>query len=129
MEEIKGGVIMESILTSIKKLIGITEDYKHFDTDIIIHINTIFMYLSQIGIGPSDGFSISDETTTWEDFLPSDNKNFEAVKTYIYLKTRLIFDPPQSSSTMEAIKQTISELEWRLNVEAEQKGKEVIQNG
>lgn len=129
MEEIKGGVIMESILTSIKKLIGITEDYKHFDTDIIIHINTIFMYLSQIGIGPSDGFSISDETTTWEDFLPSDNKNFEAVKTYIYLKTRLIFDPPQSSSTMEAMKQTISELEWRLNVEAEQKGKEVIQNG
>ena len=120
---------MESILTSIKKLIGITEDYKHFDTDLIIHINSVFMILSQIGIGPSDGFSISDETTTWEDFLPSDNKNFEAVKTYIYLKTRLIFDPPQSSYTMEAIKQTISELEWRLNVEAEQKGKEVIQNG
>ena len=118
-----------SILTSIKKLIGMDEDYEYYDTDIIIHINTIFMYLSQIGIGPSDGFSISDETTTWEDFLPSDNKNFEAVKTYIYLKTRLIFDPPQSSSTMEAIKQTISELEWRLNVEAEQKGKEVIQNG
>ena len=120
---------MESILTSIKKLIGITEDYKHFDTDLIIHINSVFMILSQMGIGPDNGFSISDETTTWEDFLPSDNKNFEAVKTYIYLKTRLIFDPPQSSSTMEAIKQTISELEWRLNVEAEQKGKEVIQNG
>ena len=118
-----------SILTSIKKLIGMDEDYEYYDTDIIIHINTIFMYLSQIGIGPSDGFSISDETTTWEDFLPSDNKNFEAVKTYIYLKTRLIFDPPQSSSTMEAMKQTISELEWRVNVEAEQKGKEVIQNG
>ena len=120
---------MESILTSIKKLIGITEDYKHFDTDLIIHINSVFMILSQMGIGPDNGFSISDETTTWEDFLPSDNKNFEAVKTYIYLKTKLVFDPPQSSSTMEAIKQTISELEWRLNVEAEQKGKEVIQNG
>ena len=120
---------MESILTSIKKLIGITEDYKHFDTDIIIHINSVFMILSQMGIGPDNGFSISDETTTWNDYLPEGNKNFEAVKTYMYLKTRLIFDPPQSSSTMEAMKQTISELEWRLNVEAEQKGKEVIQNG
>lgn len=117
---------MESILTSIKKLIGITEDYKHFDTDLIIHINSVFMILSQMGIGPDNGFSISDETTTWNDYLPEGNKNFEAVKTYMYLKTRIVFDPPQSSSTMEAMKQTISELEWRLNVEAEQKGKEVI---
>lgn len=117
---------MESILTSIKKLIGITEDYKHFDTDLIIHINSVFMILSQMGIGPDNGFSISDETTTWNDYLPEGDKNFEAVKTYMYLKTRIVFDPPQSSSTMEAIKQAISELEWRLNVEAEQKGKEVI---
>lgn len=114
---------MESILTSIKKLIGITEDYKHFDTDLIIHINSVFMILSQMGIGPDNGFSISDETTTWNDYLPEGNKNFEAVKTYMYLKTRIVFDPPQSSSTMEAMKQTISELEWRLNVEAEQKKK------
>ena len=112
---------MESILTSIKKLIGITEDYKYFDTDLIIHINSVFMILSQMGIGPDNGFSISDETTTWNDYLPEGNKNFEAVKTYMYLKTRIVFDPPQSSSTMEAMKQTISELEWRLNVEAEQK--------
>lgn len=117
---------MESILTSIKKFIGITEDYKHFDTDLIIHINSVFMILNQMGIGPDNGFSISDETTTWNDYLPKGNKNFEAVKTYMYLKTRIVFDPPQSSSTMEAMKQTISELEWRLNVEAEQKGKEVI---
>lgn len=117
---------MESILTSIKKLIGITEDYKHFDTDLIIHINSVFMILSQMGIGPDNGFSISDETTTWNDYLPEGNKNFEAVKTYICLKTRIVFDPPQSSSTMEAMKQTISELEWRLNVEAERKRKEVI---
>ena len=117
---------MESILTSIKKLIGITEDYKHFDTDLIIHIKSVFMIVSQMGIGPDNGFSISDETTTWNDYLPEGDKNFEAVKTYMYLKTRLVFDPPQSSSTMEAMKQTISELEWRLNVEAEQKGKEVI---
>ena len=126
MEEIKGGVLMESILTSIKKLIGITEDYKYFDTDLIIHINSVFMILSQMGIGPDNGFSISDETTTWNDYLPEGNKNFEAVKTYMHLKTKIVFDPPQSSSTMEAMKQTISELEWRLNVEAEQKGKEVI---
>ena len=117
---------MESILTSIKKLIGIIEDYKYFDTDLIIHINSVFMILSQMGIGPDNGFSISDETTTWNDYLPEGDKNFEAVKTYMYLKTRIVFDPPQSSSTMEAMKQTISELEWRLNIEAEQKRKEVI---
>lgn len=120
---------MESILTSIKKLLGITEDYTHFDTDIIIHINSVFMILNQLGIGPANGFSISDKFATWTDFLPEDNKNFEAVKTYIHLKVKLIFDPPMSSAVMEAMKQMISELEWRLNAEAEHNGKEVIQNG
>lgn len=120
---------MESILTSIKKLLGITEDYTHFDTDIIIHINSVFMILNQLGIGPANGFSISDKFATWTDFLPEDNKNFEAVKTYIHLKVKLIFDPPMSSAVMEAMKQMISELEWRLNVEAEQRGKEENQNG
>lgn len=120
---------MESILTSIKKLLGITEDYTHFDTDIIIHINSVFMILNQLGIGPANGFSISDKFATWTDFLPEDNENFEAVKTYIHLKVKLIFDPPMSSAVMEAMKQMISELEWRLNVEAEHNGKEVSQNG
>lgn len=120
---------MESILTSIKKLLGITEDYTHFDTDIILHINSVFMILNQLGIGLVNGFSISDKTATWDDFLPADNKNFEAVKTYMHLKVKLIFDPPLSSAVMESIKQMISELVWRLNLEAEQNRKEVSQNG
>lgn len=120
---------MESILTSIKKLLGITEDYTYFDTDIIIHINSVFMILNQLGIGPVNCFSITDSFATWSDFLPADNKNFEAVKTYMHLKVKMIFDPPMSSAVMEAMNKMISELEWRLNVEAEQNRKEGIQNG
>lgn len=120
---------MESILTSIKKLLGITEEYEHFDSDIIMHINSVFMILNQLGVGPENGFHITDKFATWTDYLPEDNKNFESVKTYVYLKVKLLFDPPMSSAVMEAMKQMISELEWRLNVEAEQSGKEVIQNG
>lgn len=110
---------MESILQSIKKLIGITEDYTAFDLDIIIHINSVFMILNQMGVGPIEGFSISDDSAVWSDYLPEDNKNLEAVKTYIYLKVKMVFDPPLSSAVMEATKQMICELEWRLNVEAE----------
>ena len=109
---------MESILTSIKKLLGITEEYEHFDNDIIMHINSVFMILTQLGVGPSEGFSISDKTTTWYDFIPS-GTNLEGVKSYVYLKVRLLFDPPQASGVMDAIKNQIGELEWRLNVEAE----------
>lgn len=110
---------MESILTSIKKLLGITEDYEHFDADIIMHINSVFMILNQLGVGPKDGFSISDKTATWNDYLP-DATNLEAVKSYIHLKVKLLFDPPLSSSVMESMQHMISELEWRLNVQAEQ---------
>ena len=104
---------MESILTSIKKLLGPTEEMEHFDTDIIIHINTVFMILTQMGVGPADGFSIKDKTAVWTDFIPEVNK-IEAVKTYVYLKVKLIFDPPQSTSTLNAINESIKELEWRL---------------
>ena len=110
---------MESILTSIKKLIGIEEDFTHFDPDIIMHINTAFMSLTQIGLGPVDGFRIEDESTTWDEFIPEDRMNLEAVKTYLALKVRLVFDPPPSSTAIDSIKQTIAELEWRLNVTAE----------
>lgn len=116
---------MESILTSIKKLLGITEDYEHFDTDIIIHINSVFSILTQIGVGSDTGFSISDKTATWSDFI-SDNTNLEMVKTYVYLKVKLLFDPPLNSSVTNSIEKTINELEWRLNVAAELK--EEIQN-
>lgn len=108
---------MESILTSIKLLLGVMEDYEHYDTDIIMHINTVFMILRQIGVGPEEGFSIKDKSTTWDEYVSADK--IEAVKTYIYLKVRLIFDPPSSSIMVEAINRTISELEWRLNLEME----------
>ena len=110
---------MESILTSIKKMLGIAEQYEHFDTDIIIHINTVFMTLSQLGVGPSTGFSIKDKSAIWFDFIPEDDLRFEAAKTYIYLKVKLIFDPPSSSAVIESYNRTISEFEWRLNNAAE----------
>lgn len=109
---------MESILTSIKKLLGIDEDYKHFDQDLIMHINSVLMILTQLGVGPSTGFSIVDETATWKDFLGIDPR-FESVKSYIYLKVRLLFDPPQSSALIESTNKLISELEWRLFVAAD----------
>lgn len=109
---------MESILTSIKKLLGIEENYTHFDADLIMHINSVFMILTQIGVGPANGFSIQDAETTWQEFLPEDS-NLEAVKSFIHLKVKLMFDPPTNSSHLESIKQLASELEWRLNVSAE----------
>ena len=120
----KGGMRMDSILTSIKKLLGITEDYEHFDQDIIMHINSVFMILTQMGIGPADGFRIEDDSAIWSDFT-SDLKVLESVKSYIYLKVRLLFDPPTSSSVLDSTNRLISELEWRLNVA----GEEVNQNG
>lgn len=109
---------MESILTSIKKILGIYAEDTSFDVDIIMHINTVFMILRQMGIGPAEGFSIRDSYNTWDEYL-SDNVLLESVKTYIALKVRLIFDPPASSAVMEAINRTISELEWRLNVQVD----------
>lgn len=111
---------MDSILTSIKKLLGITEEYTNFDSDIIMHINSVFMVLHQLGVGPKEGFRIDDNTATWDDYI-TDNDNLDAVKSYMHLKVKLLFDPPLSSAVMEATKQTINELEWRLNVGAESK--------
>lgn len=108
---------MESILTSIKKLLGISEEYDHFDQDIIMHINSVFMILRQMGVGPSRGFSICDDTAEWTDYLPN-IEEIEAVKTYIYMKVRLVFDPP-TGGVLEMYKECIKEFEWRLNMEAE----------
>lgn len=119
---------MESILTSIKKLLGITEEYDHFNADLIMHINSVFMILKQIGVGPEEGFIIEDDTAIWDDFI-DDPMQLQAVKTYIHMRVRLLFDPPDKSSVMEAINRTIAELEWRLNVEAESLRKEELQNG
>lgn len=109
---------MDSILTSIKKLLGITEEYTHFDTDLIIHINSVFATLTQLGVGPSEGFVIVDKNDNWEQFT-DDNILIESVKSYMYLKVKLLFDPPTSSAVSESYKQMINEFEWRLNVAAE----------
>lgn len=109
---------MNSILTSIKKLLGISEEYEHFDTDLIMHINSVFTILTQMGVGPSDGFSIDDKYAVWNDFIP-EGSSIKAVKSYMYLKVKLLFDPPLSSAVMESTNRMISELEWRLNVAAD----------
>lgn len=108
----------DSILVSIKKLLGITEEYDYFDADIIMHINMAFMVLYQLGVGPKTPFAIEDASATWSDFM-GDSTDLAGVKTYVFLKVKLVFDPPQSSAAMEAIKQNIAELEWRLNVTAD----------
>lgn len=109
---------MDSILTSVKKMLGIDESYYHFDTDIIMHINSTLMILNQLGVGPTSGFTITGPYEVWSDFIP-EGRNLEAVKTYVYQKVRLIFDPPQGSAHLEALKNSIAEFEWRLNVAAE----------
>lgn len=112
---------MESILTSIKKMLGISEEYEHFDPDLIMHINSVFLILTQLGVGPKEGFIIEDETAEWLDFI-EDPVKMQAVKSYMYLKVKLLFDPPLSSSALESANRLISEFEWRLNLEAEQGG-------
>lgn len=111
---------MENILTSIKKLLGIAEEYTQFDEDIIMHINTTFLNLTQLGVGPKEGFFIVDDGALWTDFIQNEEiGQINAVKTYVYLKVKLLFDPPLSSAVIESTNNMISELEWRLNVAAE----------
>lgn len=108
----------ESILTSVKKVLGVSEDYTVFDPDIIMHINTVFGILNQLGIGPVNGFTIEDKNSVWTDFVGVD-KNLSGVKTYVYLRVRILFDPPTSSFLLDAMNKQIQELEWRLNVHRE----------
>lgn len=108
----------DSILDTIKQLLDIQSDYTAFDTDIIVHINSAFMALNQLGVGPTECFSIDGSEENWAEFVDK-SIDLEAVKTYIYLKVRTIFDPPSSSVVMEAMNKNISELEWRLNVQVE----------
>lgn len=119
----------DSILTSIKKMLGITEEYEHFDADLVTHINSVFMILTQLGVGPANGFSISDKDAKWKDFLSDENK-LQAVKSFMQIKVKLLFDPPLGSAVMEAMNRLASELEWRLQVEAEssESTEEEIQN-
>lgn len=112
---------MDSILTTVKKLLGIEEEYEIFDMDIIIHINSVFNILHQLGIGPEEGFAITDKTTYWSDYIPNNAILLNMVKSYVGLKVRKLFDPPTGAAA-EASNELINELEWRINLVAEQTG-------
>ena len=107
-----------SILKSVKDLLGLNAEQTNFDNQIIIHINAVFSDLNQLGVGPEEGFSIIDDYTLWEDYI-ADSKKFNDVITYMYLKVKLVFDPPLSGTVIASIERTIKEIEWRLNVAAE----------
>lgn len=106
---------MDSILETIKKQLGILNDYKHFDQDIIVAINTAFFILNQIGVGPDEVFKIESNDETWDEFL-TDN-DIEIIKSYIYLRVRLLFDPPTNSYLIENINKQLSEFEFRMLVD------------
>jgi hypothetical protein len=112
-------VAIASILTSVKKILGIDEDYTAFDEDIIVHINTVFSTLNQLGIGPNVGFAIEDDTATWDDLLGTDLR-LNSVKSYTYLSVRLMFDPPTTSYLIESMNKQVKELEWRINTYREE---------
>jgi hypothetical protein len=109
----------QSILTSTKKILGIAEDYTVFDLDIITHINSAFSILTQLGVGPADGFMIDDATAVWTDFMAEDFQ-YNSVKSYDFLRVRQLFDPPSTSYLISAVERQIQELEWRLNVHREE---------
>ena len=110
-----------SILTSTKKLLGIPEDYTVFDLDVITHVNSAFSTLTQLGVGPPEGFMIEDDSAVWTDFIVDDFQ-YNAVKTYISLRVKQVFDPPATSYLISAFNEQIKELEWRLNVHREETG-------
>lgn len=107
---------MDSILTSIKKLLGIESEYTQFDPDIIMAINTVLGILTQIGVGPAEGFNIEDNEATWSDYLGDKYSNLQMIKNYMYMKVRLLFDPPQSSALTDVINEQIKELEYRIYI-------------
>lgn len=109
----------QSILTSVKKVLGLIEADTSFDVDITMHINSALATLNQIGVGPAEGFMIEDAGDTWDAFLGSDNR-LNSVKSCIYLKVRLLFDAPGTSYALASMEKQISEFEWRLNVQREE---------
>lgn len=109
---------MESILNSIKKLLGIEPDDDSFDQELIMHVNTVFTLMTQLGLGPTDGFFITDATAKWTDYNPT-RKDLEMMKSYIFLRVRLLFDPPQNSFLVDSIQKQCNEFEWRLNVQVD----------
>jgi hypothetical protein len=112
---VKEDIMQDSILMTIRKLVCGDPYADHFDTDLLVHINACFSILNQLGVGPENGFVVTDETQSWSSYI-ADNHILNMVKTYITLKVRVIFDPPLTSSVLEAMNKEISQLEWRLNV-------------
>jgi hypothetical protein len=109
---------LDSILKSVKKVLGLPDEYDAFDPDVIMHINSILAVVNQLGVGPEGGMTIEDDTPTWDQFLGEDPRK-NTVKTYVYLRVRLLFDPPSTAHALAAIKEQYKELEWRINVERE----------
>lgn len=107
--------MQDSILMTIRKLVCGNPYADHFDTDLLVHINACFSILNQLGVGPENGFVVTDETQSWSSYI-ADNYILNMVKTYVTLKVKKIFDPPLTSSVLEAMDKEISQLEWRLNV-------------
>lgn len=110
-------MVDDSILNTVKKMLGFDPDYTAFDTDITIHINTVFFSLTQLGVGPQQGFSIIGPEETWTSFIGTDL--IQAVKSYMYLRVRLLFDPPATSFAIDSMKTQAEKLEWMLNVQQE----------
>lgn len=106
---------MDSILLSVKKLLGIDAEYTVFDPDIIIHINTAFAVLNQLGVGPVEGFMIESENEVWDEYIM--DFNFTMVKTFVFFKVKLSFDPPSNTALLESMDRQLEELTWRLEVE------------
>lgn len=108
---------MESILGSIKQMLGISQDETNFDSELMLHINGALMIINQLGVGPSAGFIVLGKTQTWSEFL-ADRKDLELVKTAVYLRVRLMFDPPQNSFLVSSIQKQIEEFDWRITATA-----------
>ena len=106
--------MINSILLSTKKPLGLTEEYTVFDQDVLMYINSVFSILAQLGVGPPEGFSIDDETAVWSDF--NTDVRLNTIQSYVYLRVRLLFDPPTTSYLLAAVQEQIKELEWRMNV-------------
>jgi hypothetical protein len=111
----------DSILESVKKVLGLSADYDVFDQDLILNINSVLSTLNQLGVGPAAGFMIEDDTATWTTFLGSDPR-LNNVKSYMALRVRMVFDPPTTSFLLSALKEQIEELSWRINVQREEEG-------
>lgn len=110
--------MITSILTSTKKVLGIAEEYTAFDEDIIMHINTVFSTLNQLGVGPLGGFAIADKTAVWSDFL-ADDLRLNNIKSYMFMRVKLMFDPPSTSYLITSMQNQVDQLEWRISIQRE----------